>query len=299
MTRINLQNTADAPDVLRTPVRFASGDAELAGLLFTPKSGEGPLPAVIVTGAWTTVKEQMAGTYARELAQKGFAALAFDFTGWGESGGAPRFREDPARKTADIRAAVAFLAGQPNVDPARIHGLGVCASSGYMAAVAADEPKMRKLALVAPWLHDPTMAEQIYGGAESVRQLIAKGREATGDDATIVAASTTDEGALMYQAPYYTETDRGLIDAFDNRFDLGSWEPWLTYDAQVAADRLAAPTLVVCSDAAALPAGAHAFVARTSAPVTERWLDDVNQFDFYDRADVVAQAVDAVAEHLR
>ena len=45
---------------------------------------------MIVTGTWTTVKEQMAGIYARELANRGLAALAFDFTGWGESGGAPQ-----------------------------------------------------------------------------------------------------------------------------------------------------------------------------------------------------------------
>ena len=47
-------------------------------------------PAVIVTGAWTTVTEQMTGIYARELANRGLATLAFDFTGWGESGGEPR-----------------------------------------------------------------------------------------------------------------------------------------------------------------------------------------------------------------
>lgn len=299
--RINLQNTPDPDDIKRTAVRFASGGAELDGLLFTPADATAELPAVVVTGAWTTVKEQMAGTYARELAARGFAALVFDFAGWGQSTGAPRYREDPRAKTADIHAAVAFLADRPEVDPQRISGLGVCASSGYMAAVAADNQAVSKLALVAPWLHDPKMAEEIYGGPESAKGLIelGMGAEAADEEQLVVAASASDKSSLMFQAPYYTEPDRGLIDEYDNKFNVSSWEPWLTYDAQAAADRLSIPTLIVCSEAAALPAGARAFASRTSAPMTERWFDDVNQFDFYDRADVVAAAVEAVAEHLR
>lgn len=294
-TRINLQNTADPAGVDRRAVRFARDGVELSGLLFTP-AGDGPWPGVVVTGAWTTVKEQMAGTYARALAERGFAALAFDFAGWGESAGGRRFVESPREKTADIRAAAAFLGAQPAVKG--VSGLGICASAGYMAAVAADGA-LDRLALVAPWLHDRGLVEAVYGGAEAVDGLIAAGRAAAeAEPAPMVAASATDEGALMYGAPYYTEPDRGLIAAYDNAFDPASWADWLTYDALESADRLDAPTMVVCSDAAALPAGARAYVKRTAAPVAELWLDDVSQFDFYDRRDVLERAADAVAGHL-
>jgi dienelactone hydrolase len=298
--RINLQNLPAVPGVVVRDVRFDSGDETLAGTLYTPE-GDGPFPGVVVTGAWTTVKEQMPGTYARELAARGFAALAFDFTGWGGATGDRRYIEDPAVKTADIHAAAAFLAGHALVDGEALSGLGVCASAGYMASAVADDPSLRRLALVAPWLHDPAMAEQIYGGPESVAGLVAASDAADGADTptVLVAASTTDEGSVMFQAPYYTEADRGLIDAYDNRFDVRSWRPWLTYDGHASADRLTAPTLVVCSDAAALPAGARAYAARTAAPLKELWLDDVSQFDFYDRADVVREVSDAVARHLR
>ena len=208
--------------------------------------------------------------------------------------GAPRHK-----KTADIKAAVRFLAALSDVDDKRVGGLGICASSGYMASAVADCDEVAKLALVAPWLHTPTMAEEIYGGPESTAKLITAGRAAEGaDDPHIVtAASSDDENALMYQAPYYTETDRGLIETYDNLFNVASWEPWLTYDALASADRLQTPTLLICSDAAALPAGARMFVDRTRAPVEEIWLDDVNQFDFYDRSDVVKIAADASAKH--
>ena len=68
-------------------------------------------PAVIVSGSWTTVKEQMAGLYAEKLAQEGFVTLAFDFRNFGESGGVARFYENPLQKVDDIRNAVTYLQG--------------------------------------------------------------------------------------------------------------------------------------------------------------------------------------------
>lgn len=296
--RINLQNTPQLDGVTQRDVTFNSNGVELKGTLFTPANATGPLPAAIVTGAWTTVKEQMAGTYARELAGRGFAALAFDFTGWGASSGEDRYKEDPATKTADILAAAEFMTGLDEINSDDVSGVGLCASSGYMAAAVADSPVFKKLALVAAWLHDPAMAEAVYGGPESVANLIDASRaaEQSPQPQILTAASTTDNSAPMYQAPYYTEEDRGLIAEYDNKFSVSTWEPWLTYDAQASADWLTEPTLIICSEAAALPAGAHAYAKRTNAPVREIWLDDVNQFDFYDRADIVRQSADAIAD---
>ena len=297
--RLNLQNTPEIPGVAAHPVSFDSNGVTLKGTLFLPRTVSAPLPAVIVAGAWTTVKEQMAGTYARELAARGLAALAFDFTGWGESGGVPRYVEDPAVKTADIRAAGVFLAGLDAVDHRSISGLGVCAASGYVAAAVADDEGLRRVALVAPWLHDPAMAEGLYGGADAAANLIAASEAAGAADTVLTAASATDPSATMYQAAYYTEEDRGLIPAYDNKFSVAGWKPWLTYDAQVSADRLTKPILLVGSPAIALPAGAAAYEARTGAPLEKLWLgDDVTQFDFYDREDVVIAAADAVSDFL-
>ncbi len=299
INRINLQNTPSLLGVTSRDLSFDSNGIRLKGTLYTPTGAAGPFPGVVVAGAWTTVKEQMAGTYARELAARGFAALAFDFTGWGKSGGDIRYKEDPVTKTADIMAAAAFMDGLGEVNANRIYGIGICASSGYMAAAVADSPHLSKLALVAAWLHDPKMAEAIYGGPESVEKLVTASRaaEKSPNPQIIVAASATDDASLMYQVPYYTEEARGLIAAYDNKFNIASWEPWLTYDAQASADRLTASTLIICSEAAALPSGAHAYVQRTQAPVKEIWLENVNQFDFYDRVDIVKLSADAMAQH--
>lgn len=287
-------------------VSFRSAGERVEGNLYLPADAAPGtrLPAVVVTGAWMTVKEQMPGRYARELARCGYAALAFDFRGWGESGGAVRQREVPAEKIADIRAAAAFLAVHPAVDPLRLAGLGICASAGYMATAVADDPAFRAVAFVAPWLHDAAIVEQVYGGAAGVAQLVAAGRaaaarQAEGGAPTLVpAASLTDRSAVMFGAPYYTEPARGMIPAWRNQADVALWEGWLTFDGVATAARLTRPTLVVHSEAAAIPQGAHRFYGRLgAADKAERWLEGVTQFDFYDGAAPVREASDLVAAH--
>jgi hypothetical protein len=288
-------------------VTFVSAGERMVGNLYLPADvpAGSRLPAAVVTGAWMTVKEQMPGRYARELARRGVAALAFDFRRWGESGGAGRQREVPAEKIADVRAAGAFLATRPEIDATRIGGLGVCASAGYMAAAAAADPLFRAVAFVAPWFHDAEIVRAVYGGDGGVARLIATGRAAaaqyasTGAPQLATAASLTDSSSVMFGVPYYTDAARGQIPAWRNQADLAFWEGWLTFDGLAASRRLGQPTLVVHSEAAAIPQGAHRFLAQlAAADKTERWLDGVTQFDFYDQDGPVGEAADLVAAHL-
>lgn len=294
-------NAALAGEIRTQTVSFESGGDTLVGTLFLPE-GATPTEAVVVTGAWMTVKEQMAGRYAQELAKRGIAALAFDFRGWGQSEGRPRALENPERKTADIVAASRFL--QQHLPEARISGLGICASAGYMADAATRTSVIKRVALVAPWLHNAAIVAQVYGGAEGVAGLIATGQAAerryaeTGTEVLVPAASRTDNTAVMFQVPYYTEADRGLIPQWENRFNVASWEGWLRFDALKSASRLEQPLLVVHSEAAAIPQGAKQFYAAVTAPKQQLWLDGVGQLDFYDREAPVTAASDAVAAFL-
>src|SRR5262245_14202956 len=86
------------------PVTFDSEGSRLAGNLYIPPE-QMPgtrTPGIVVTGSWTTVKEQMASLYAQRLARLGFVTLAFDFRHWGASEGQPRQYESPERKIRDI-----------------------------------------------------------------------------------------------------------------------------------------------------------------------------------------------------
>jgi hypothetical protein len=205
-------------------------------------------------------------------------------------------------KTSDIVAAGRFLASLPEVDATKIAGLGICASAGYMAQAASANANFASVALVAPWLHDARIVEQVYGGPEGVATLVAISQEAEaaerdGQPRVIVAASMSDQTSLMYQIPYYTESNRGLVPAYDNKFNLASWEPWLTYDSVAIGAQLDKPTLIVHSEAAAVPQGAQAFFALLGGDKSELWLENVTQFDFYDKPEDVTRAVDAADTH--
>ena len=243
----------------------------------------------------------MPTTYATQLADRGYAALVFDFRGWGESQDSIKYLEDPVRKTEDIHAAVNYLVTRPEVDATKVAGLGICASAGYMSDAAASNPNIKALALVAPWLHNADIVHAVYGGAQGVNRLIEAAKDAgqSGEPVYLEAASLTNKNAVMYQAPYYTEKDRGLIPEYDNKFNAASWEGWLTYDALKTADTFDKPALLVHSEAAAIPQGAKEYTQRAGENVTLMMLDHVTQFDFYDQPSAVTASVNAAVEHFK
>ena len=296
---------ADAAQVQK--VNFTSQNQDMVGNLYLPddyQAGE-RLPAVVVTGAWTTVKEQMSANYAEELADRGYAVLTFDFRNWGESGGNQRQLENPTNKTQDIVAAANYLTTRPEVNKNKIAGLGICASAGYMADAALQSKNIQSIALVAPWLHDRQIVDEVYGGVESVQNLIDISRQAqnkfetTGELSLVPAASDTDKNAVMQQAPYYTDPQRGAIPEYVNEFNLASWEGWLTYDAISTAYELNKPVKIIHSESAAIPQGAKEFFDRLAGEKQQLWLADTTQFDFYDNPESVSQASDAVAQYFQ
>ncbi|WP_371187341.1 alpha/beta hydrolase [Thalassotalea maritima] len=272
---------------------------QLAANLYLPTSNIAKKPpVVIITGAWTTVKEQMPAVYAVAFADKGFAALTFDFRGWGQSDDAVKYLEDPQRKTEDIRAVIKALEQISDIDPSKVFGLGICASTGYMLDAVTDNDKVTAVAAVAPWIHNSDIANQVYGGENQVNELIELANQAALKGGVFIeAASMENDKALMYQAPYYTETNRGLIPEYDNQFNVASWLPWLTYDALKGAKSQDKSVLLVASEAMALPDGARQYLSQSGDNVSSVWLDNISQFDFYDVPSVVERATSAISKH--
>ena len=98
---------------------------ELCGDLYLPAQAAGKLAAVAVSGPFGAVKEQCSGLYAEELASRGFAALAFDPSFTGESGGEVRNVASPDINTEDFSAAVDFLCTRDFVDGEKVGILGI------------------------------------------------------------------------------------------------------------------------------------------------------------------------------
>ena len=141
--------------VSREAVRFHNRyGIELAGDLYLPQKVEGKLPAVAVSGPFGAVKEQCSGLYAEELAARGFAALAFDPSFIGESGGQVRNVASPDINTEDFSAAVDFLSTREFIDPERVGILGICGFGGMALNAAAMDTRIK--ATVTSTMYDMT-----------------------------------------------------------------------------------------------------------------------------------------------
>ncbi|MEM7342290.1 MAG: alpha/beta fold hydrolase [Actinomycetota bacterium] len=285
-------------------LRFDShGDTLVADVFRPVDQPNGPAPIVVVTGSWTTSKEQQANFYARQFAANGIAAFTFDFRGFGQSEGDPRDWENPDRKAADINAAIDFVASLDEVDANRIGALGVCASAGYQAVNAAADSRVRALGLVAPWLHDTDLVAPYYGGSEGVAARLDLSRRAleayeqTGRVDFMPAISETDESAAMFGPfDYYLDPERGAIPEWDARLAVMSWEPWLRFNPIVVAPQISAPVQMVHSEDGAVPDGAKQFYDGLAGPKDIIWTTG-GQLDFYDQPDQVAVATPAMVAH--
>ena len=130
--------------VRREKVKFHNRyGIEMAGDLYLPQDATSKLAAVAVSGPFGAVKEQCSGLYAEELASRGFAALAFDPSFIGESGGAVRNVASPDINTEDFSAAVDFLATRDFVDGEKIGILGICGFGGMALNAAAMDTRIK------------------------------------------------------------------------------------------------------------------------------------------------------------
>ena len=140
---------------------------ELCGDLYLPKGATGKLAAVAVSGPFGAVKEQCSGLYAEELASRGFAALAFDPSFTGESGGAARNVASPDINTEDFSAAVDFLSTRDFVDEEKVGILGICGWGGMALNAAAMDTRIK--ATVTATMYDMTRvnAKGYFDAADS------------------------------------------------------------------------------------------------------------------------------------
>jgi hypothetical protein len=283
------------------PCLFHSQGVPLAGrILRNTASFEQRQRAVIVMGSWLTVKEQMASVYARRFAQLGYTALIFDFAGFGQSPGEPRRVEMPARKIADIGAAVQFLRTLAFVDPDRIGCIAVCASAQYTLQALVQGVGIRSFASVAGWFHEPASIAPFYGGKAGVELRLERAQTAldtylrTGEVVMVPAYRDGDERAGMhFRLDYYGLADRGAVPAWANEMAEMTWMYWLTYDGMASASAVSTPSIFVHSEGCAFPEHVRRVHAELKGKKKLAWGEGV-QTDYYDQPGAVDFAVQEV-----
>lgn len=197
---------------------------ELCGDLYLPKEAGEALAAVAVAGPFGAVKEQCAGLYAEELASRGFAALAFDPSFIGESGGAVRNVASPDINTEDFSAAMDFLSTRDFVNPEQVGILGICGWGGMALNAAAMDTRIK--ATVTSTMYDMTRvnAKGYFDATDSAdaryemkKALNAQRTEDYKNDTYARAGGVVDplpEDAPFFVKDYYDyyKTERGYTE---------------------------------------------------------------------------------------
>jgi dipeptidyl aminopeptidase/acylaminoacyl peptidase len=129
-----------------TSLEFYSDGSKIAADYYLPdgyQSGT-KIPAVLLCHGFAGIKEFLLPAYAQAFAAAVFAALTFDYRGFGASEG-ERGRLKPAEQITDIRNAITFLQTLPEVDPERIGLWGSSFGGANIIGAAAVDPRPRCL----------------------------------------------------------------------------------------------------------------------------------------------------------
>jgi dipeptidyl aminopeptidase/acylaminoacyl peptidase len=180
------------PDnVERAAVTIWSDGTRMAGDLYRPKDLKptDKLPAIVfIHGTGGVKKAGFAARLGAAFAQNGYLFLTFDYRGWGESESkllmlekmpepddkgevtvkarAIRWQMDFQDQTIDIRSAIAFMAGEGNVDRERIGILGTSYGGGLTTWAAAYDPRVKCAAVQVPGMgggRGPAYEQNAYG----------------------------------------------------------------------------------------------------------------------------------------
>jgi cephalosporin-C deacetylase-like acetyl esterase/cytochrome c553 len=173
----NLTTAAAAQDDLeKRPVVIFSDGTRMAGDLYLPKhrKPDEKFPAIVLCAGTGGTKGGTQARIAPIFARNGFVVLAFDYRGWGDSDSqlmavepqpkpdannemtikvkALRWQMNYTDQTEDIRAAISFVAGEPNVDKERIGLWGSSYGGGLVTTMAALDPRVKCVAAQVPGL---------------------------------------------------------------------------------------------------------------------------------------------------
>lgn len=161
-------------NVEKRAVVIWSDGTRMAGDLYLPKDRkpEDKFPAIVLCAGTGGTKGGTQARLAPIFASKGYVVLAFDYRGWGMSESqlmavepqpkpdakneltlkvkALRWQMNYTDQTEDIRAAISFVVGEPNVDKDRIGIWGSSYGGGLVTYMAGTDPRVKCVAAQVP-----------------------------------------------------------------------------------------------------------------------------------------------------
>ena len=284
----------------------------MAALVLYPDNFDENLmyPVVISVHPFGSCKEQTSSAiYGKALAQAGYVVIAFDASFQGESGGVPRYKEDPSQRVEDISHAIDYAVTLPYVASNRIAGLGVCGGGAYIINAALTEKRLKAVVGITPVNlgrlfregfseYNPlgvlgAMAEQrtkeARGEVLQVNELLPSSPEV----ATELGLTEPD----VFEATDYYKTPRGQTEGGATKMVFSNAQRILSWDAFAFTETLLTQPVmtVIGKNIGAFGAyrdGQEVYGNATASKDRQLVeLEDISHYDLYDKDEPVSLAM--------
>jgi uncharacterized protein len=156
----------------REDVSFDSEGTRCAAWLYRPDGVLDP-PVIVMAHGFASIRELRLDAYGERFAQAGFAALVFDYRGFGASDGHPRRVIDITAQHTDWRSALAFARRIESVDGRRVVGWGTSFAGGHVLHLAARGEHLAAVVVQVP--HVNGLASALNGSPMTALRLTAAG----------------------------------------------------------------------------------------------------------------------------
>ncbi|BCG15469.1 alpha/beta hydrolase [Vibrio alginolyticus] len=274
-------------------------------------------PTMISVHPFGSCKEQTSSAvYGKALAELGYVVIAFDASFQGESGGLPRYVEDPSQRVEDISRVIDYAVTLPYVDENRIGGLGICGGGGYMINSALTEKRLKAVVGITPVNLDRLFREgfSMYDPIANLEAMAAqrtaeaRGSELKIDELLPPNIEFAKENGLterdVFEATEYYKTSRGQTEGGATRMLFSHAQKTLSWDAFAFAETLLTQPVMAVVGQKVGAFGAYRDgqeIYGRSVQSKDRQLvnlENWSHYELYDHPEAVGIAMDKVSAFL-
>ncbi|MBS9927109.1 alpha/beta hydrolase [Vibrio alginolyticus] len=274
-------------------------------------------PTMISVHPFGSCKEQTSSAvYGKALAELGYVVIAFDASFQGESGGLPRYVEDPSQRVEDISRVIDYAVTLPYVDENRIGGLGICGGGGYMINSALTEKRLKAVVGITPVnlgrlfregfsMYDPIANLEAMAAQRTAE---ARGSELKIDELLPPNIEFAKENGLterdVFEATEYYKTSRGQTEGGATRMLFSHAQKTLSWDAFAFAETLLTQPVMAVVGQKIVAFGAYRDgqeIYGRSVQSKDRQLvnlENWSHYELYDHPEAVGIAMDKVSAFL-
>ena len=274
-------------------------------------------PTMISVHPFGSCKEQTSSAvYGKALAELGYVVIAFDASFQGESGGLPRYLEDPSQRVEDISRVIDYAVTLPYVDENRIGGLGICGGGAYIINAALTEKRLKTVVGITPVnlgrlfregfsMYDPIANLEAMAAQRTAE---ARGSELKINELLPPSIEFAKENGLterdVFEATEYYKTPRGQTEGGATRMLFSHAQKTLSWDAFAFAETLMTQPVMVVVGQKVGAFGAYRDgqeIYGRSVQSKDRQLvnlENWSHYELYDHPEAVSMAMDKVSAFL-